>query len=90
MDHNTTVKQIGTRNLMAAAARNFVSGANLLRFQITKVSAPRVKHVVEITLNSDAYDVTLTRIKGLDFSLVQKLAGVPAENLGAAVYGLSS
>ena len=85
MDANVTLQQIGTGNLMAVGARDFVKdGAQL----IFRVGNGRKLAKVVVTLDpSDTYSVRYLEMnrKTYAFTVDESVAGVYAEDLGAVV-----
>jgi len=87
MDAATTLRQIGTMNLMACGAREYLIDGNTLRMKVLNG-----RRWVLVTLNAeDTYDVKLIRVKSrpsYEVVTVKEIDGVYCDGIGQAVYDI--
>ncbi len=84
MDVNTLLQQIGTGNLMACGARDFVKGETTLQF---RVGSSRKLQKIIVGLVNDTYTVTFVELSRKTYDIVasEEVDGVGDHNIGAVV-----
>ena len=78
----TILQQLGGNRFIAmTGAKNFGSSKNSLQFKIGR-NSKSISHVIITLKSSDLYDVEFIRIRGVKRTVVKKLKGVYADQLG--------